>query len=90
MATDKPKAAAERARTTETLKVAYTKTEDGNGFADVIIFGTDDARTDHLRANPDVWWRIADVVKGQPLPEAIASAAPQRALTAPAKAAGNG
>lgn len=89
MASDKPKTAVpERPRSTETLKVAYAKTGDGVNFADVVVFGTDDARTDFLIANADTWWRIADVAKGQTITEAIAQATPQRAL--PAKGASNG
>jgi len=54
----------------ETLKVAYTLT--GEAFGDVVVFGTDTARTEFLRTHPDVWWRIADVTKGQTLTEATA------------------
>ena len=54
-----------KTKAAETLKVAYTKRADGQGFIDVVVFGTDADRSAFLRANADVWWRLADVAKGE-------------------------
>ena len=67
----RPAPKAEKSKAPETLKVAYTKTADDKGFADIVVFGTTDSRNDFLVRNTNTWWRLADVVKGQTLLDAL-------------------
>lgn len=67
---DMPKPA-DKPKRTETLHIAHTKaTADAAAFADVVVFGTKLEALEYAM-DQDPAWKVATIVKGQPLTEAV-------------------